>query len=174
MEGPLLWVGRLVKTQGIKGEVRISSPGREALAQSRGKVVYLEDPKGNRKAFTVAASRPLRELTVLAFHEINNIAEARKLIGCSVYVNKADLSPLPPDEFYWYQLQGLRVETREGRFLGILQEVFPTGSNDVFVVRKGGKEILLPATDEVVAQVNLQKRVMVIHPLEGLLPEDGL
>ncbi len=52
MEDSLLWVGRLVKTQGIKGEVRVSSPGREALAQARGKAVYLEDP-GARKAFTV-------------------------------------------------------------------------------------------------------------------------
>jgi 16S rRNA processing protein RimM len=174
MEDPLLWVGRLVKTQGIKGEVRVFSPGREALAQSRGKVVYLEDPKGNRKAFTVAASRPLGELTVLAFDEIKSIEEAQKLIGCSVYVNKANLSSLPPDEFYWHQLRGLRVETGEGKFLGILEEVFPTGSNDVFVVRKEGKEILLPATDEVVAQIDLQEKVMIIHPLEGLLPEDGL
>jgi 16S rRNA processing protein RimM len=174
MEDRLLWVGRLVKTQGIKGEVRVSSPGGEALARSRGKVVYLEDPEGNRKAFTVAASRPLRESTVLAFQEINSIEQARKLIGCSVYVSEANLGTLPPDEFYWFQIRGLRVETVEGRFLGILEEVFPTGSNDVFVVRKEGKEILLPATDEVVARVNLKERVMVVNPLEGLLPEDDL
>ena len=174
MEDPLLWVGRLVKTQGIKGEVRVASPGREALAQARGKAIYLEDPGGTRKAFTVAASRPLRELTVLAFQEVQSIEEAQELIGCSVYVNKADLKPLPPDEFYWYQLQGIRVETEDGRWLGILEKVFPTGSNDVFVVCKEGKEILLPATDEVVARVNLQEKIMVIHPLEGLLPEDDL
>jgi 16S rRNA processing protein RimM len=174
MEDSLIWVGRLVKTQGMKGEVRVSSPGREALAQSRGKAVYLEDPGGTRKAFTVTASRPLRELTVLAFQEVQSIEEAQKLIGCSIYVNKSDLKPLPPDEFYWYQLQGIRVETEEGKFLGILEKVFPTGSNDVFVVCKEGKEILLPATDEVVARVNVQEKVMVIHPLEGLLPEDDL
>ena len=113
-------------------------------------------------------------MTVLAFHEVQSIEEAQKLIGCSVYVNKADLNPLPPDEFYWYQLRGIRVETEDGNFLGILEEVIPTGSNDVFVVRKEEKEILLPATDEVVARVNLQEKVMVIHPLEGLLPEDDL
>ncbi len=174
MEDRLLWVGRLVKTQGIKGEVRVFSPGGEALAQSRGKVVYLEDREGNRKAFTVAASRPLREFTVLAFQEIHSIEQARKLIGSSVYVSEANLSALPADEFYWFQIRGLRVETGEGRFLGILEEVFPTGSNDVFVVRKEGKEILLPATDEVVARVNLKEKVMVVNPLEGLLPEDDL
>ena len=174
MEDPHLWVGRVVKTQGIKGEVRVSSPGREALAQSRGKVLYLEDSGGKKRAVTVESARPLRGLTVLAFREVKSIAEAQKLIGCSVYMDKTGLEPLPPDEFYWHQLQGLRVETEEGRFLGTLEEVFPTGSNDVFVVRKEGKEILIPATEEVVARVNLQDRVMVIHPLEGLLPEDDL
>jgi len=174
MEDPLLRVGRVVKTQGIKGEVRVSSPGKEALAQSRGKTVYLENPEGNRRALTVETTRPLRELIVLAFREIKTIEEAQKLIGCLVYADKKNLHPLPPDEFYWYQLRGLGVRTDDGRYLGILEEIFPTGSNDVFVVRKEGKEILIPATDEVVARVNLQEKVMIIHPLEGLLPEDDL
>jgi len=174
MEDPHLLVGRVVKTQGIKGEVRVSSPGREALAQSRGKVLYLEDSGGKKMAVTVESSRPLRGLTVLAFREVKSIEEAEKLIGCSVYMDKTRLEPLPPDEFYWHQLHGLRVQTEDGRFLGTLEEVFPTGSNDVFVVRKEGKEILIPATEEVITRVNLQDRVMVIHPLEGLLPEDDL
>jgi 16S rRNA processing protein RimM len=174
MEDPLLRVGRVVKTQGIKGEVRVSSPGREALAQSRGKVVILEGPGGKKRELTVEYSRPLKNLTVLAFREIKNIEEAQKLIGGDLYVDRTKLDPLPPDEFYWYQLQGLRVQTEEGRFLGTLEEVFPTGSNDVFVVRKEGEEILIPATEEVVARVNLEDRIMVIRPLEGLLPENDL
>jgi len=84
-------------------------------------------PRGHPKAFTVTASRPLRELTVLAFQEVQSIEEAQKLIGCSIYVNKSDLNPLPPDEFYWYQLQGIRVETEKGEFLGILEKYFPRG-----------------------------------------------
>jgi 16S rRNA processing protein RimM len=174
MEDPLLRVGRVVKTQGIKGEVRVSSPGMEALAQSRGKTVYLEDPEGNRRALTVESTRSLKKLAVLAFREIKSIEEAQKLIGCFVYAEKKNLSPLPPDEFYWYQLRGLRVKTEEGRDLGILEGVFATGSNDVFLVRKEGKEILIPATEEVIARVDLQEKVMIIRPLEGLLPEDDL
>ena len=174
MEDPLLRVGRVVKTQGIKGEVRVSSRGGEGLAQSRGKVVYLVDSGRGKRALTVESSRPLKNLTVLAFREVKSIEEAQKLIGCDLYLDKTRLDPLPPDEFYWYQLHGLRVQTEDGKFLGTLEEVFPTRSNDVFVVRKEGKEILIPATEEVVARVNLRDRVMVIHPLEGLLPEDDL
>ena len=58
--------------------------------------------------------------------------------------------------------------------MGILEEILPTGSNDVFVVRKDGREVLIPATDEVVVRVDLREKIMVIHPLEGLLSEDDL
>jgi 16S rRNA processing protein RimM len=111
-------------------------------------------------------------MTILALREVKRIEEAEELVGCSVYVDKADLKPLPPDEFYWYQLQGLRVETEDGKLLGILEEILPTGGNDVFVVRKDGQEILLPATEEVVVRVDLKEKIMVVHLLEGLLPED--
>jgi len=168
----LLCVGWVVKTQGIKGHIRVSSGGGDYLTFSPGKIIYLKHSKEGKKAFTVESSRPHKEIVILSLREVKRIEEAEELVGCSVYVDTADLKPLPPDEFYWYQLKGLRVETEEGTPLGILEEILPTGSNDVFVVRKEGQEILLPATDEVVVQVNLREKIMIVHLLEGLLPED--
>jgi 16S rRNA processing protein RimM len=174
MEDYLVWVGRVVKTKGIKGQVKVSSPGGGAAAFSRGKVVYLENRQGMKNPLTVHSSRPQGEFSILSFTEIKGVEEAAELVGCAVYVPKESLEALAPDEFYDYQLRGLRVETEGGTFLGILEEIIPTGSNDVFVVRKDGQEVLIPATDEVVVRVDLQEKVMVIHPLEGLLAEDDL
>ena len=87
---------------------------------------------------------------------------------------KESLAALPPDEFYAYQLRGLTVKTEGGVLLGILEEIIPTGTHDVFVVRKEGREVLIPATDEVVVRVDLQEKIMVVRPLEGLLSEDDL
>ena len=168
----LLWVGRVVKTQGIKGQVRVSSAGGNYLTFSAGNVVYFEQKEGSKRAFTVESSRPHKEMTILALREVKRIEEAEELVGCSVYVDKVDLKLLPPDEFYWYQLQGLRVETEDGTHLGILEEILPTGGNDVFVVRKDDQEVLLPATEEVVVRVDLKEKIMVVYLLEGLLPED--
>jgi 16S rRNA processing protein RimM len=173
-EDSLVWVGRVVKTQGMKGQVRISSPEGRSPAFSRGNVVYLENRQGVKKSLTVHSSRPYRQSTILSFQEVKRVEEAEEFVGCSIYVTKESLGVLPPDEFYGYQLVGLQVKTEGDNFLGILEEIMPTGSNDVFVVRKDGKEILIPATDEVVVQVNLLENVMVIRPLEGLLPEDDL
>jgi 16S rRNA processing protein RimM len=55
-----------------------------------------------------------------------------------------------------------------------LEEIVPTGSNDVFVVRKDLEECLIPATDEVVVHVDLEGRTMIVRPIEGLLAEDDL
>jgi len=173
-EDALVWVGRVVRTQGHKGEVRVSSPGGGTAAFSQGNVVYLKDKQGGQRPLTVHSSRPHRQLIVLSFREVQRMEEAKELVGCSVYVNKERLEALPPGEFYEHQLLGLQVKTESGIFLGTLEAIMPTGSNDVFVVRKDGREILIPATDEIVVQVNLQEKVMVIKSLEGLLPEDDL
>jgi 16S rRNA processing protein RimM len=66
------------------------------------------------------------------------------------------------------------VKTDQGAPLGVLEEIIPTGSNDVFVVRKDGREILLPATDEVVLRVDVAKKEMIVRLLEGLSPEDEI
>jgi len=174
MKDSLLWVGRVVKTQGIKGEVKISFFGEGRTTFSKGNVVYLQNEKGEIKHFTIRAARPSRQMTILSFQEVKRVEEAEPLVDCSVYVPKESLESLPPGEFYWYQLLGMTVKTESGTFLGTLEEIVPTGSNDVFVVRREGQEVLIPATDEVVVQVDLQEKVMMIRPLKGLLPEDDL
>ncbi len=176
MEDTLLWVGRIVKTQGIKGQVRLFASGEGGTeAFPRGTVVYLKDPQGTRKRqVTVENSRVRHPFTILGFREIQRIEEAQEWVGCSAFIDRGSLAALPPDEFYAYQLLGLQVKTDQGAALGVLEEIIPTGSNDVFVVRKDGKEILLPATDEVVIRVDVAKKEMTVRLLDGLSPEDDI
>lgn len=172
VEDSFIWAGRVVKTQGLKGEVRIALGGGDFKTFSQGQIVWIGKDGEGKKALTVESSRSHKQAVLLTFREVKEIREAEQLVGGLVYINPADLQPLPPDEFYWYQLQGLKVRTEAGEILGTVQEVMPTGSNDVFVVRNEGQEILIPATEEVVIRVDLQEGVMIVHLLEGLLPED--
>ncbi len=173
-EGTLIWVGRVVKTQGIKGHVKVLSSGEGATTFPLGSTAYLKNGKGMKKSLTVASSRPHQQMTILGFREVQRIEEAQELVGCSLYIKPENLPRLSADEFYWYQLQGLEVKTEKGKILGRLEEIVPTGSNDVFVVRKDHEECLIPATDEVVVRVDLEGRTLVIRPMEGLLSEDDL
>ena len=176
MEDTLVWVGRIVKTQGIKGQVRLFASGEGGnVAFPKGTIVYLQDPQGLRKRqVTVESSRVRHPFTILGFQEIRRIEEAQEWVGCSAFVDRESLAALPPDEFYAYQLLGLQVKTEQGAPLGILEEIIPTGSNDVFAVRKEGREILLPATDEVVLRVDVAKKEMIVRLLDGLSPEDDI
>jgi 16S rRNA processing protein RimM len=90
------------------------------------------------------------------------VEDAHRLVGAKLCVSESRLPPLDSDEFYWYQLIGLEVVSTDGTKLGILEEIIETGSNDVYVVRLGGEEILVPATQEVVHEIDLQRRLMIV------------
>jgi len=99
----------------------------------------------------------------------DNINQVLSLSGREVYVRRDQFPELPEDEFYWCDLLGLDVQTEDGETLGELVDIFETGSNDVYVVKAGDREILIPATDEVVLAVNLDDKKMIIRPPDGLL-----
>ena len=174
MEETLVWIGRVMNTHGRRGQVAIDSREGGKTAFAKGKRIYGRDARGEERGFTVHSVRYHKEKTILEFCEVQDIHEAARLIGHSLYIDQKDLEALPPDEFYWHQLHGLRVETEKGTALGTLEGVFSTGSNDVFVVRKEGEEFFIPAIEEIVRKVDLQEKVMIIRPMEGLLPRDDL
>jgi 16S rRNA processing protein RimM len=63
---------------------------------------------------------------------------------------------------------GLKVVTEEGRFLGVIETIFPTGSNDVYVCSGGEREVLLPGIADVIRKIDIDRRMMVVRLLEGL------
>jgi 16S rRNA processing protein RimM len=91
------------------------------------------------------------------------------LVGREIYAERGQLPELTEGEYYWCDLIGLKVVTAEGVLLGELYDIMATGSNDVYLVRSGEKEYLIPAIEDVVVEVNLAAGVMTVSPLEGLL-----
>jgi len=108
---------------------------------------------------------------MLKFRGRDRIEDVEDLLRKTLYMHKRDLDPLEPGEYYWYQLIGMEVRTATGQELGILREILSTGGSDVYVVRKGSRELLIPASREVVREVDLPGNRMTVHPLEGMLEE---
>ena len=77
---------------------------------------------------------------------------------------------MPPGEYYAFQLIGLEVLTTDGNALGYIVDIMPTASNDVYIVEADAGEILIPAIDDVVQSIDLDKRQMIIEVIDGLLP----
>jgi len=104
----------------------------------------------------------------LEIEGVEDIDTARALIGCQVFIPFDKLEKLSEGEYYWRDITGLEVFTEDGRKLGEIENIFNTGSNDVYVCTGGEREILLPAIEDVIKKIDLEKGFMVVELLEGL------
>lgn len=160
----LVVVGRVLSPQGITGELQIEaisdSPGRF----SSGGVLYIND-----QPHEIKSSRELPKGRIgLKLEGIDSRNEAENLRGSLLLVPEDMVPPLPEGEYYHFQIIGIRVYTREREYLGQVTEILATGSNDVYVVSHEGSEILIPALDDVVVEVDVDGRTMTVDLPEGL------
>lgn len=109
-------------------------------------------------------------MVLLKCKGIEDKKEAEKYKGLYLKIDRKDAKELPEDTYFIADLLGLEVYTEEGRNLGIVEDIFPTGSNDVYVVKdpETGKQVLLPAISEVIKDINLKEKKIIVHLLEGL------
>jgi 16S rRNA processing protein RimM len=160
---PPLPIGKVVRAHGLKGQLKVVPYGETLSSLSGGEMITACLADGTSLQLTIVEARPHQKAFLLLSREVSTVDEARDLVGAELCVPESRLPPTAPDEFYWYQLIGLEVASADGQQLGTLQEILETGSNDVYVVRQGGREILIPATQEVVLEVDLQRRLMIVR-----------
>jgi 16S rRNA processing protein RimM len=106
---------------------------------------------------------------IIKFSSVDTIDEAGKLRGKTLEIEHRQLQPLPADSYYHFQLIGLEVRTVQGEILGEITEIIATGSNDNYVVRNARGETLIPAIADVVKAVDIERGVMTIEAMDGLL-----
>lgn len=164
-------VGKLVNTQGLKGEVRVvSTTDFPDMRFKKGKTLLLFHPTLSQPLeVKIATRRQHKEFELLTFEGFNSIEEVEKLKGGDLKVSGDALIPNAEDEFYIHQLIGCQVVTDAGEELGTLVEVLQPGANDVWVVKGKRGEILLPYIDDCIKQVDIESKRIVCHLMEGLL-----
>jgi 16S rRNA processing protein RimM len=167
-EGAYLTVGKIVGTHGIRGNLKVLSYADSLDVFAPGKALVFSREGKPVGSFSVASSRRHKGVVLVAIDVITSIEAAKAWVGCQVLADKATLPPPEDGAYYWYQIIGMDVFTLDHRALGRIEEIFPTGSNDVYVVRDGEKEILIPAIDSVVVHVDLQEKAMTVDLPEGL------
>lgn len=166
-------VGKIVNTQGIKGEVRvISTTDFPEERYKKGNVLFLFLPKNETPIqVTIKSHRSHKNFDLLLFEGYENINDAEKFRDGILKVPESQLGKLDEGEFYFHEIIGCLVFTKNGEQVGKITEVLTPGANDVWVVEgKDGKEILIPYIDDVVKKVDTKEKIVLIDPLEGLLP----
>lgn len=162
--GETLAVGRIVRPHGVRGAMLLEPYSELVTGIEPGSEIFLGEA---RSAATVAACRRhgARYLLELEGHTAHASAEGWR--GAEVRIAAEKAPALAPDTYFHWQILGLSVVTEEGVVLGQVAEILTTGANDVYLVR-GEREILLPATREVIRQVDPGSGRMVVHLLPGL------
>jgi 16S rRNA processing protein RimM len=166
-------LGEIKGPHGLDGEVRvrIAGDGPEHLLASES--VWLgrsaTDPEARR--YAVRSGGPGRAGEVrLRLEGIGRRDAVAPLIGLLVTAPAEALPALPEGEFYWYELVGCSVESENGRSVGTVQEIWETGAHDVLVVvDEQGVRRLVPTAAELMKQIDLEARRIVVVDLPGLL-----
>jgi 16S rRNA processing protein RimM len=165
MSEPTVVVGEIAKAHGVRGEVvvavRSDNPGRFA----GGAVVYLEDGR----PLTVESSRPHASRLLVRFEGVADRTAAEGLRGATLVVPISMLPELPSGEYWPHELEGCEVVTQTGRVLGRIADVVSNPANDLWVtVDDAGNETLVPAIRDVVVDVDVSRRRVLVRDVPGL------
>ena len=160
-------IGQIVNTFGIKGMVKVVPYTDDITRFDNLKKVYIESNK-TKKQYEIEVKYH-KNMVLIKFKGIDKVEEAETLRNASLKVERKDAAPLEEGSYYIADLIGMEVYTEDGIILGVLQDIYNTGSNDIYVVRNElGKQILLPAIKEVIKNISLEDNKITVHLLEGL------
>lgn len=162
-------IGYILKPQGLKGEVKVEPVTSYLDRFNRLESVSLHI-KNIKRTYTIENVRISDRFVFLKFSEIDSRNDAELLRNAEVYIGEKDLIKPAKDEYFVHDLIGCQVISENDEVLGTLNEVVQMRSNDVYVVEnKEGGQILIPATKEIVKQINVDQKQIIIHLLEGLI-----
>jgi 16S rRNA processing protein RimM len=172
-EPEFLIVGRIIKPHGVRGDLamKVITDYPERLPEID--TLYVGPAY---EPYRVRRVRFHADGTLMLFEGIEDRDAAECLRGMMVYVHIDDAVPLEEGEYYLFQVIGSQVVTGDGQVLGTLTDLLETGANDVYVVTApDGREILIPVIPEVVRHVDVNKKVVTIDLLDGLIqnPDDS-
>lgn len=161
-------VGQIVNTFGIKGQLKVKPFTDDMERFEELKTIYI-CKKNEMKKVEIEDVKYNKQCVLLKVKGIEDLTQAEKYKGLFLKIDRKDAKKLPKDTYFIADILGLEVYTDEGELLGKVDDIFPTGANDVYVVKDElGKQILLPSIPEVLKEIDLEKGKVIVHLIEGL------
>jgi 16S rRNA processing protein RimM len=160
-------VGRVLAPHGLRGETKVEPLTAQPEHFAVGRTLWTGEA-----AHEVEASRGQKGFIFLKLVDVTSVEAAEALRGCLLSLPESEMAPLPEDEYYAYQLIGLDVYDATGERLGQVVRLLATGSNDVYVVGGPYGELLVPAIEDVIVEVDVPGGRMVVSLMDGMLRGD--
>lgn len=162
-------VGRVIRPHGVRGNLLVEPISDLIQTLDQGVSVHLGEA---RDPAEIVFAQPHKDRYLVSVDICQSREQAELWRDQELYLRADQSGDLPADTYYHWQIIDMRVETVDGQDLGRVTQVLVTGANDVYVVEMAdGGELLLPATDEVVQEIDVEAGRMVVKLLPGLLPD---
>nr|WP_300005368.1 ribosome maturation factor RimM [Tissierella sp.] len=159
-------VGKIVNTHGIRGEVKIYPYTDDIERFSDLKNIYIGEDKLSVEIDNVKYHK---NMILTKLKEFDNINEVLKFKEELVFIHENEKVELPKDNYFIYELIDCKVFDLEGNSLGYISDVLQNSSNDIYIIKDNGKEYLIPAVKEFIKEVNIEKKIIIIDPIEGMI-----
>jgi 16S rRNA processing protein RimM len=165
----LVLIAKIVGVHGIKGTHKMRSFAQSLSLFRPGRWLLVRQSNGLEKNLAIRWVKPHTGTALIAFEGIDGRIQAEALIGAELFIPKEELPDLEEDTHYWFDLIGMAVYTTEKEYLGRLESIIETGSNDVYVVKDKKREVLIPALESVVVDIDIKQKRMQVELPEGLI-----
>ena len=164
-----LEIGQIVNTFGIKGMVKVKPFSQNVERFDELEKVYVQS-KQKKKIYEFEEVKYHKNMVLIKFKGIDNPEDANLLRESYLLVDRNEEKPLEEGTYYIVDMIGLEVFDDEENYLGKLEDIYNTGSNDIYVVKNElGKQILLPALKEVIKKIDLENKKIFVHLIPGLI-----
>ena len=164
----LLEVGKIVNTHGLRGEVKVGTWTDYPEVFEDIDFVYVKK-KSEYERLDVKGIKYQKNNLIVRFSQITDINMAEKYKNQVIYAEREILGELPEGVYYIADLIGLDIVTEDGEKIGTVSDVFNTGSNDIYEVkREGKKNLLLPVIDDVVLNIDVEGGKITVRMMDGL------
>ncbi|WP_188454413.1 ribosome maturation factor RimM [Virgibacillus oceani] len=163
-------VGKIVNTHGIRGEVKVHRISDFDERFEIGETLYLVKDNEHPIQLEIKSHRIHKGFDLISFKGLDNINDVEQYKGSKLKISENQLTDLDEDEYYYHEIIGCDVFTANGDNLGTIKEILSPGANDVWVVKQPqGKDLLIPYIRDVVKEIVVDEKKVVIDPMEGLL-----
>lgn len=164
----VLEIGQIVNTRGLRGEVKVNSFSEDSHRFEKISCILVKTKSGFQE-YEIEKVSYSKNQVILKLKGINHIDYAEKLRNFYIYIKRSDLEKLPEGKYYIADLIGLEVYTDKNELLGLVDDVFNTKSNSVYVVRNNLGELrYLPGIPDVIKQVDIENKKIVVTLIPGL------
>jgi 16S rRNA processing protein RimM len=165
----MLRVGRITGAHGLKGALRFRPDNPDSSTLEQTARVFLESAGHSREFHVTSVTRLNATTQRITLEGVTDPDVAESMKGAIVMVAAEDMPAAKSGEFYYYEAIGCEVFLTDGSRLGAIEEIFSNGAHDIWVVRDGEREVLVPVIEDVVKATDFAAHRVTIEPIPGLL-----